>query len=131
MTRTYRPGPWVLRYEARPLTVNHERTLHWRGHRDITRSWRQAFHLLALAEKVPHLEACTIEVVAVKPNRRAIPDPGGCAPAAKAAIDGLVDAGVLDDDSDRYVRALTFLPHRIEPGRDALELTVHRCQVPA
>lgn len=27
----------------------------------------------------------------------------------KAAIDGLVDAGVLEDDSDRYVRELTIV----------------------
>lgn len=125
MTRTLRPGPWVLRYDARPLTVNQERAGHWRAHRAATREWRQTFHLLAIAEKVPHLEACTIDVVVIRKDRRAAPDPGGVLPAAKAAIDGLVDAGVLDDDSDRYVRALTFLPHRIE-ACNALELTVRR-----
>lgn len=115
---------WTLRYDQRPLTVNKERTLHWHAHRAATREWRQAFYVLALQAKVPKLIAVQLEVVAVKRDRRAIPDPGGILPAAKAAIDGLVDAGVLPDDTDQYVRALVFLPHRIERGADALELTI-------
>jgi len=41
----------------------------------------------------------------------------------KAAIDGLVDARVLEDDNDRHVIALTFLP--VEIGQqNGLRLTI-------
>jgi hypothetical protein len=115
---------WTLRYDARPLTLNRERAEHWRAHRESTREWRDVFRMLARNRQIPRLEAIVVEVVVVKPNRRGIPDLGGVIPSAKAAIDGLVDAGVLVNDTDVYVRALTFLPHRIEPGAQALELTI-------
>jgi hypothetical protein len=41
----------------------------------------------------------------------------------KAAIDGLVDAGVLDDDDPRHLVSLTFEAVRI-CGRDGLELVI-------
>jgi hypothetical protein len=37
-------------------------------------------------------------------------DVGACNPAVKAAIDGIVDAGVLPDDSSKFVRSLIYLP---------------------
>lgn len=56
-------------------------------------------------------------------SRRWRPDVAACYPAVKAAIDGLVDAGVLDDDDDRFLLAVTFLPVSV-CGKEGLQLTV-------
>jgi len=41
-------------------------------------------------------------------------DVGACNPSVKAAIDGLVDAGVLPDDSSMFVRSITYLPAKTD-----------------
>ena len=56
-------------------------------------------------------------------DRRRRSDVGNVYPAAKAAIDGLVDAGVIPDDNDRYVEAITFRPSLIL-GHAGLRLLV-------
>jgi hypothetical protein len=48
-------------------------------------------------------------------------DVGACNPAVKAAIDGLVDAGILPDDSPEFVRSLVFLP----PLKDKNSLVIY------
>ena len=48
-------------------------------------------------------------------------DVGACNPAVKAAIDGIVDAGVLPDDSSRYMKSLIFLP----PQNDRNSLVIY------
>lgn len=46
---------------------------------------------------------CGIEVRVFQPSRGGLGDAAGHFPVAKAAIDGLVDAKVLPDDSPAYV----------------------------
>jgi hypothetical protein len=50
-------------------------------------------------------------------------DVAACNPAVKAAIDGLVDAGIVPDDSPAYLRSVEFLAPM--KGRDALTLYVY------
>lgn len=104
--------------------MNAERSGHWRTRAGSTAVWRTAFFWLAQEQHVPHLDACTIVVEHLVSTRRRI-DPAACLPGAKAAIDGLVDAGVLDDDSGQYVHAVTFTAPRHVAGFDALRLTIH------
>jgi hypothetical protein len=101
---------WDLRFIGRrPTTMNVHRTLHFRARADDDKSWREAFGWLAKVEKVPHLDRIEVVVLPLhKDNRRQ--DVAACAPAAKAAIDGLVDAGVIPDDTDRHLASVTFLP---------------------
>lgn len=107
---------WVLRYEARPWTTNAERAAsHW-VRAKLTREWREAFGWLARAERLPPLAWASIIAQPSQKGGR-LQDAGGCAPAVKAAVDGIVDAGVLPDDSPEYVKALTYLrPLRGEPA---------------
>lgn len=115
----------VLRLEQKPWTLNAERS-NRRGHwnrAEQTRDWRGAFHLLALEAGRPHFTAVTVTVKHELKNRAAMPDTGSCIGAAKAAIDGLVDAGVLDDDSPDIVHRLTFDAPTVT-GVDALVLVV-------
>jgi hypothetical protein len=56
-------------------------------------------------------------------NRAGLQDTGGCFPAVKAAIDGLVDAGLLPNDGPAVVKRLTFNAPVIG-FRDALVIEV-------
>jgi hypothetical protein len=92
----------------RPMTVNAERkkgSFHARA--EMSRWWRENFYYAALQSKIPHFESISLTVTPILPDRK-IQDTGACYPAAKAAIDGLVDAGVVDDDSPKYVPTITF-----------------------
>lgn len=101
---------WDLRFIGRrPTTMNVHRTLHFRARAEDDKSWREVFAWLAKVEKVPQLQR--IEVVAMPlhaNNRRQ--DVAACAPAVKAAVDGLVDARVIPDDTDAHLASVTFLP---------------------
>jgi hypothetical protein len=65
----------------------------------------------------------TVQVQHLRRNRAAIPDVGAPILAVKAAIDGLVDAGVLPGDDPRYVQRLTFEAPEIV-GWHGLRLTI-------
>lgn len=114
---------WRLRFDERPWTSNTERRWHHHQRADAVRRWRAAFALLAREARMPSIEAVEVTVTPFLANRRGLQDVAGCYPAAKAAIDGLVDAGVLVDDTPERLRSLTFLAPIIGQG-DALELVV-------
>jgi hypothetical protein len=71
--------------------------------------WRKSFELLARSEKIPNMSWLN---VVIEPHQKGgrLQDVGACNPAVKAAIDGIVDAGVLPDDGPTYVKSLIFLP---------------------
>lgn len=114
---------WELVREDRPLPMNAYRRLHFRERAIYDAAWRSTFGWLARAAKVPPLAAVTV-TVAQTCRRPPLPDVGASFPTAKAAIDGLVDAGVLTDDDPAHLRALTFLAPERGPV-DRLVLIVH------
>lgn len=69
----------------------------------IGKELRRAAYLLARSQKIPTLEyGHAFYLIHPKTvNRRR--DPGNWAPSAKAAIDGIVDAGILRDDNSRLL----------------------------
>lgn len=93
--------------------------MHSRG--KITKQWRTDFCLLAKYTKIPRLVWARI-VVTPHQARGKLQDVAACAPAAKAAIDGIVDAGVLPDDSSRYVTSIEF--RTPERGSDKLVIEI-------
>lgn len=119
---------WTLEYRSRPWLLNEERSGGkrgvggYRGRAKLTRDWRGAFAELAQIDKIPMLETLEAEVLPICRDRRR-GDVGNVFPAAKAAIDGLVDAGVIPDDTDDYLRGLTFRPSLIL-GYAALRLVI-------
>lgn len=114
---------FTLTHAARPMTVNKARTIHHMQRVEHDREWRGVFWLLALEAKVPHLSAITVTVDQELRNRAHVPDVGACLPSTKAAIDGLVDAGVIDDDDPEHLWSLTF-NRPVVTGRDAVTLTI-------
>lgn len=118
------PGVYELTYPVRPVSLNasyghhrYERTQH-------VIEWREAFWLLAKEAKVPPLDA--VEIVVQAGMSGVLQDIGNCYVSVKAAVDGLVLAKVIPDDTDEHLRRLTFLPSvRVPPTRpDYLTLTI-------
>jgi len=111
--KTAVPRRWTLTYDQKPWTVNAERSWHFHKRAKAVKEVREAFAWLAVAERVPQLAAIEISVVPLAKDRRGIQDVGACMPAAKAAIDGLVDASVIPDDDPAHMRALKFYPTQV------------------
>lgn len=113
---------WEIEYAQRPWTTNKERTEHYFTRAKRVKEWREAFAWLAKAAKIPPLEWAS---VSAKPWQKGgvLQDVAACNPAVKAAIDGLVDAGVLIDDSPEYLKSVEF--RAPERGRNALTLYIH------
>ena len=100
---------FVLAYEKRPVTTNAERSGNRWARAATTKEWREAFTWIAKRERVPKMRWLNVTVQPVQKRGR-LQDTAACNPSAKAAIDGLVDAGVVPDDTGDYVRQITFLP---------------------
>lgn len=113
--------PFILTYQRKPLTTNAERKGNRWGRAEHVKEWRQAFAWLARKQRVPAMSR--ISVVAQPAQRRGrLQDTAACNPSVKAAIDGLVDAGVVPDDTGEHVREITFLP--CVRGEDSLTLII-------
>jgi Holliday junction resolvase RusA-like endonuclease len=61
-----------------------------------------------LSSHIPRLDKVKIRAIYYAPNNRRR-DMSNLFPSVKSAVDGLVDSGVLKDDSDRYVVSLEML----------------------
>ena len=99
-TRTYT-------FAGRPWTLNAERrgSTHWSATRARTAEWRQAFWALGVQNR--HRFGPVDITVHIR-QRSPLADTGNAYGAVKAAIDGLVDAGVLTGDTPDIVRSITF-----------------------
>lgn len=99
------------------MAMNKYRVLHFRARAAYDKHWRSTFYLLAMHAHIPAQTAVTI-TVAQTCKHHSMPDPGANYPTAKAAIDGLVDAGVIADDNGTYVKYLGFAaPERGDEDR--------------
>jgi hypothetical protein len=112
-------------YEAKPVTLNKWRTLHYMQCSKIRREWREAFHYLYLANPQA-FRGEQVEIIVEHEVKGRWQDPVSCAECFKAALDGLVDGGMIVDDSPEYVRSVTFMMP-VKTGRDALTLRVRSC----
>jgi hypothetical protein len=86
------PAPW--------LNANSRRDR--RGQTPHRRAWRDAAHVHARAARLPKLGQAHITAVLHFRDRRRR-DPHNFYPTIKAVVDGLVDYGMLDDDSAEYL----------------------------
>lgn len=112
---------FAMTFEQRPWTTNAERAENRYRRAEMIKVWREAYFWLAKQQKIPPMRWIT---VTAEPHQKMgrLQDVGACNPAVKAAVDGLVDAGVLPDDSSAYMRSLTFLPP--VKGKNSLVLTI-------
>src|SRR5690242_3403037 len=84
----------------------------WQKRFRITKPIKDTAIWLARSAKIPHLNRVAI-VAEFRPptgRRRVVREAHNLAPSVKSAIDGIVLAGVLTDDSDKYVADVSFRP---------------------
>jgi hypothetical protein len=107
------PRTWRIEFPpGMELLTSNQQGGKWQKQYRITKPIKDAAIVLARAAKIPHLNRVTI-VAEFRPptgRRRVVREVHNLGPSAKAAIDGLVKAGVLTDDSDRYVADVSFKP---------------------
>ena len=99
---------WTLTYHARPMSLNVERAGNRFQRAPLVKEWRGAYRWLAAEEAIPPLQWIHVEARPQYRTARSLPDTAACVGSVKAAIDGLVDAGVLPDDGPELVRRVTF-----------------------
>lgn len=100
---------WQVNVATPLLTLNAERTQHWRKRARYVKDVRTAFADAALEAGVPHLERARMVAQPLQ-KRGPLADILGHVPTVKAAIDGIVDAGVLIDDRPEFLLAVVCRP---------------------
>lgn len=117
------PRTWTIElpYTSPPLRDNDR--MHWAVKARTTAELRQCGWALARSAKVPHLDRAQI-MLGWQPTTRRRRDIFGPVPTLKPLVDGLVDAGVLDDDDiSRCLLACQIEDEPAKPGRLWLEIT--------
>ncbi len=108
---------------GRPFTTN----IHMRAEKyqraALDAEWRLLAAVVARHAKVPRFDAIAVTVQSELVGRRSR-DVGSDASCAKACIDGLRDAHVIEDDTPAHLRSVTFLAPLLGAERDALVLTI-------
>ena len=124
---------WTLRLPfTAPLSLNDRLNRHARAR--LVRVWRDTGTVLARKARIPRLEAATAVLHYYPRTTRSRDTDNLAAYSLKALVDGLRDAGVLDDDdATRYTLSEPVI-HRAtgEPGRLFLVVVdlEHRRELP-
>ena len=74
-------------------TLNAERKMHHFTRAKNVKEWREAAATVAIAKRIPRLEAIEVTFTPHRINKSGLADLGGHFPVLKACIDGLMDAG--------------------------------------
>lgn len=85
--------------------------------------WRNAYRRLSEEAGIPLLHAMRIEIVPILADNRK-QDTAACVLAAKAAIDGIVDAGVVPDDNPQFMKYVKFYPPVVIRKRNGMIVRV-------
>jgi crossover junction endodeoxyribonuclease RusA len=105
---------WLVSFPAPTVRISLNDRQHWAKKATLTRAWRDTACLAATARRLRGLPPCFMRVTfPVGDNRRR--DADNPAPTVKAIQDGLVDAGVWEDDTPAWVETLGS---RFEKGAD-------------
>jgi crossover junction endodeoxyribonuclease RusA len=114
--------------DAPPLTANQR--LHWAEKNRRTQMVREHVAWRAREAKVGAQEHVVVQLHFVPPDRRHR-DPANLTATQKPAVDGLVDAGVVPDDTPRYVTELMPVIHEPSYGVTRMWLVVRPVSVSA
>lgn len=104
--------------------INSNHRIHYHKRAGTTRVLRQRAHTLAEANNAPALlPRVEVNAYIIRPNNRRY-DPGNLYPTAKAIVDGLVDAGLVEDDDWRHLEG-PFMRHGgINPDTPGIRLEI-------
>jgi hypothetical protein len=118
---------FAIDWLGRPTLENHERRNHYMTSHRERQKWKNASIQAVRLKGIPKLELVELTFQA-RLTEDPLPDPGAIAPSAKGIIDGFVAAGVLPDDSGKYVHAITYLAPRLDPTRsDGIIINILEC----
>lgn len=119
------PLSWSTTHEVRLVTTNRELNMAWHQRSPVIRDMRGAFQYLAIqhGNVAPRFKVPV--VVTWQPEYRPgpTPDTDGAYLATKAALDGLVEARVLPNDTREWVRRIIH-EAPLTTERDALTVTL-------
>jgi crossover junction endodeoxyribonuclease RusA len=104
-----------------PLTLNQR--LHWSEKARRTKTLREAAAWSAKALKLGRLEHVTVQLHYAPGDMRRR-DSDNLSATLKPAVDGLVDAGLVEDDDPLHVTTVMPAIHT-GPGKRRLWLTIH------
>ena len=94
------------------VTANAQRRMHYRTWGPIMAEARNAAYVMAKATKIPRMKRVHLHVFPGQ-KRGVLADPGNHYPMAKAVIDGLVDASIIEDDNGASVACISmYAPER-------------------
>ncbi|MGP9622220.1 hypothetical protein ACT3S7_04465 [Corynebacterium sp. AOP34-AQ2-28] len=105
-----------LSFTKPPLTMNDRRG--WRTTARITKELRREAWIRAKATRIGRQDHITVTLHYQAPDRRRR-DAGNLMPTHKALIDGLVDAGIIPDDTPQYVNEKMPIIHPPAAGQPA------------
>lgn len=108
-------------YERPPLTANQR--LHWRKKADLTRKVRAVS--AAETAHIPPLGKCRVQLVWLVTDKRRR-DVDNVVPTLKAMCDGLVDAGIVPDDTPEFMEKLMPVISQVDKsyGPASLQLVI-------
>jgi crossover junction endodeoxyribonuclease RusA len=91
------------------LTANEVRKAgHWTRYAPAIATIRHTACLLARKKQIPKLQQVKIKAIYHPPDNRRR-DTSNIFPSVKSAVDGIVDAGVLIDDNDKFVKSVEMV----------------------
>lgn len=95
-----------------PMSMNHRENRYAKARK--TKEWRHDAYVTIRAADIPPMKRVTVQLVAYPPVKRRR-DASNLQSTVKPVVDAMVDAGVVEDDSDRYVHVLS--PQIVEPTK--------------
>lgn len=108
-------------WPERAMTVNQGLRGSWHASAQFIKDWREPFRLMS--QGCAPLAWCNVTVRTIHGSDRKM-DVCAEALAVKAALDGIVDGGVLPDDNPLYVRSVKFLPPVFIDGEERVIVTL-------
>lgn len=116
------PPAYQVALPGNTKLINANARLHFRKQAELVKDIRDTACLIARAAKIPALQRAHVFYVVHPDTKTRRRDPGNWSPSAKAAVDGLVDAGILPDDN--HTRLLGPDPRIGEPVKGG-QLILH------
>lgn len=126
--RLHHGGPTLVAFvfveHGDVILANAHRRTHWTQRAAAARTIRTLFANALWLESIDALDAprpwdrVEVEFLYVYHGRGRLPDADAIAPTAKAALDGIVDSGIITDDTPDVVRSITY--HAPERSSHAL-----------
>jgi crossover junction endodeoxyribonuclease RusA len=114
---------WVFDLpQTTPMSLNAR--MNWAVAAKMKKPYREAAHVLALQQKIPACKRVRVTLIYTPKDKRRR-DPLNLVATLKLVEDGLVDAGVIPDDTPDYLESQMPLIDLPDKGAKAGRLTVY------